>query len=231
MIAERRLRRLTLRCELAPLRPARPGGGTGGPARAGGQQLVGDGAGRPARLAAVTHGHRPRPARARSAPGRVQAGPVLDGPADPVGPADHPARRGPCRRPAEPRWSRESLESLRWSPRTKSPPSGTTTSKDTVGRAVTGVQERRLVDRPAVHLDPPLACRSRPRGLPPRPHALDVVGVARSSPVPSNDDDVTALRLGTETVRQLVDENAVPDPQSGLHRAAGNLERLHDERC
>lgn len=96
------------------------------------------------------------------------------------------------------------------------------------GRAVTGVQERRLVHRPAVHLDPPLPAAADHVVS---PHAHDALDEVAAPEVPRSveHDDIAAPRLGTETVRQLIYENAVPDPQSVFHGSAGNLEGLHHE--
>src|SRR5690606_1686043 len=90
------------------------------------------------------------------------------------------------------------------------------------GGGATGGPEPRLVDRPSVNPDPPLLVAAD-HAVPAHPDdALDEVAVAEMSGSVEH-HHVAALRRGSETVCQLVYENTVPDPQSRLHRAAGDL--------
>ncbi len=130
--------------------------------------------------------------------------------------------------PGEPRWSRESLESLRWSPRDEEAPRGNDDVEGHAGGAVPGVEERRLVDRPAVHPILPFLSQHTTWSPPTPDHALDVVGVPE---IPGAVETITSPRRGWAPKRyaNLFTRTRSPILKPRSMDPLGNLERLHHE--
>ena len=170
-------------------------------------------------------------------------------------PGRSPCRPAPCRRPARPggRGSPGSCCGGRPSPTACRRGRRCRTAPWT--GASPGIQVR-LVHRHGRSPRPCPACRSRPRRSPPTPTTRFTKSVSAGSasprprpprraasavtgfssgvsctkdPVPSKTTTSPRCGYGAETVRQLVDQHPVPDPQRGLHRATGDQEGLHHE--
>src|SRR5581483_4285811 len=147
---------------------------------------------------------------------------------DPVDPSDHPADRNE----SAPRVSEVGAGVRRLAPVVPQHEQCAFRDPDGEGesrRGVTGVEVRALVQRHAVHGDPPLPVAADDGVPADADDPFDEGLVALAEGVLAVEDDDVAPVDGSRLVRDLVDHDAVAGPQHGLHGARGHAHRLGHE--